>query len=112
LSFKYYDFSGKYSPLLRDGTYMGCVLDRFKEICRLSRQELVAGGDTWRCHKIPWDKTADPAGFASVPPSQLQDVEAMQISLGLTDGRMHGIFVDDIFFVVWFDAQHRLWPAG
>ncbi len=26
-------------------------------------------------------------------------------------GRIHGIFIDDVFFIVWLDPNHRLYPG-
>lgn len=108
-SFKYYEFSGKFSCLRQDGAYMDTVLGRFKDLSGVKPQELVNAGKSWRCHPIEWEKTSEPQGFTNLPP-QLSDYTPMQIGLGKAKGRIHGVFSGDIFYLVWFDAEHQLWP--
>jgi len=41
----------------------------------------------------------------------LKGVEAFQIQIEKSIyGRIHGLFLDDVFFVVWLDCDHKLYP--
>ena len=33
-----------------------------------------------------------------------------QIRISISKGGIHGIFFDNIFYVIWFDPQHNLYP--
>lgn len=33
-----------------------------------------------------------------------------QISVGTSKGRIHGTFVDNVFYIIWFDPLHNLYP--
>lgn len=111
LSFKHYDFSGKFmcaNQCKADLQYMDTTLARLKHICGAKLSELKASGKTWRCHPIKFSETTEPNGFSTLP-AHLQDNEPMQIGLETGDGRIHGVFSGNIFYLVWFDADHRLY---
>ena len=48
------------------------------------------------------------------PPCQLPnnvDINEMwQIRISRSKGGIHGIFVDNVFFVIWMDPQHNMYP--
>lgn len=109
LCFKYLLLSTKFTPRGRDGIYFEQVLERFRDICRARPGELK-GAKAWRCHPIEWSATSEPDGFVGLP-EHLQDEAPMQIGLGRTRGRLQGFFAGIVFHVVWFDAEHALYPG-
>jgi len=49
-------------------------------------------------------------GFKNLP-QQLQDGEDYQFSISKVKyGRIHGVLLDNIFYIVWFDHAHNLLP--
>jgi hypothetical protein len=68
-------------------------------------------------HVIWFPETSELDGFANVPnidPDQLGFHEAWQFSVCPDDPgnqwRVHGILIDDTFFIVWLDPDHQLYP--
>ena len=62
-----------------------------------------------RNHKISFKDTSEPAGFKQLP-EQLRSAEAWQFELTQhVHGRVHGILINQTFFVVWLDPCHRLY---
>jgi hypothetical protein len=66
-------------------------------------------------HKIWFNDTTEPDGFLNITngdPEQFSFHEAWQFGI-LPDRpenrwRVHGILIDDTFFIVWLDAEHAL----
>lgn len=109
LSFKHLSLNDKLTPKGKGDDYFAVTLERLKEACRLTPHEMKQSGRQWRCHTIKWEETSEPKGYDLMPPA-FRDSEPMQISLGKADGRLHGFFVGNTFYVVWFDAHHKLYP--
>ena len=67
------------------------------------------GNKTIRSHAIKWDDTSAPGGFAHLS-EQMQACEPWQFAISANEyGRVHGILLDTVFYVVWFDPEHRLY---
>jgi hypothetical protein len=72
--------------------------------------ELKAGGKATRCHSIDWDRTTEPNGYGHLT-AQLRDCEPYQLTISANEhGRVHGIMIDNVFYVVWVDPNHSLYP--
>jgi hypothetical protein len=66
-----------------------------------------------RRHVIDFPKTSEPNGFTSLDADQLAIHEAWQFQLcKKEDWRVHGILIDDTFYVVWLDVNHALYPKS
>lgn len=68
-------------------------------------------------HVIDFDQTSERDGFINVPNidrDQLGFHEAWQFSVDPAKPerlwRVHGILIDDTFYVIWLDPEHRLYP--
>ena len=56
-----------------------------------------------------WERTTEPFGFSSIN-AQLRQCEAWQFQLSANEhGRIHGLLLDDVFYVVWLDPKHSLY---
>lgn len=111
-SFSYVDFENKNFQMSDNKPeYFTEVINRFKEICRLTLDEFInKNARVFHCHSINWD-TATESGFKTAPP-ELQDARDYQFSISKVKyGRIHGILLDNIFYVVWFDPDHKLSPS-
>lgn len=63
-----------------------------------------------RAHTINWKETSQPRGFAHLH-EQLQAEQPWQFEVSANEhGRVHGFFIENIFFLVWLDPQHNLYP--
>ncbi|MGD0815928.1 MAG: hypothetical protein ABSA83_20235 [Verrucomicrobiota bacterium] len=109
-SFKYLQADhGKFQFSHRDSPYFCKLLDRLKHVCELSWQEMrTSHKDSLRCHDHKWHETTEPKGFGLK--GQLADCQGWQFALSSNEhGRVHGFFLDDVFFVVWLDPDHKLY---
>lgn len=62
-----------------------------------------------RSHKIDWEKTSKPEGFAALN-EQYQAYDPWQFSLSANKfGRVHGIIIGACFYIIWLDANHKVY---
>lgn len=111
-SFKYYQNSHhKFSCDNRNSTYWLTLVERLKALSSLSNQELLVNrSQTLRCHPIKWEDTSE-NGFGLPNEEQLVDTP-YQFSLSSNEyGRVHGFLIDEVFYIVWLDPDHLLYPT-
>lgn len=110
-SFKHLTFANPdFGVNHRDADYFTNVLEQMKELSRFPADQLRGShSKSVRCHPITWHETTQKDGFTHLN-QQLRDMDAWQFQIEKKNyGRVHGLFIDDIFFVVWFDAEHNLY---
>ena len=62
-----------------------------------------------RCHPIKWRETTEPNGFGIPNEKELVTIP-YQFSLSTNEhGRVHGVFVGEIFVVERLDPEHKLY---
>ncbi len=111
-SFKHLVFNNhKFSIQDRDGQYFYKVLERLKSLSTITVQEFLCNRtNALRAHPINWDETSEKEGFCHLN-SQLQDIPAYQFQISSNEhGRLHGLIIDNVFFIIWFDPNHKLYP--
>lgn len=63
-----------------------------------------------RNHQHEWQKTSRPTGFPNLN-QHYQAYPGWQFCLSSNEhGRVHGIIIDDTFYVIWLDHDHKLYP--
>ena len=78
---------------------------RLKDISSFTINELRSGQvGTCRIHNH--EKATPPIQI----PHQIAQKDFVQIRVGKSKGGIHGVFVENIFFVVWLDPLHNMWP--
>jgi hypothetical protein len=113
LSFKLLDLFGnrKFSPVHCKEGYLQKLLERLRDLGMTSLKSFRAGGDALRSHQILFERTSEPDGFVSLN-SQLRDSEAWQCQISVNQhGRLHGILIDEVFYVIWIDPCHLLYSS-
>ncbi|WP_343641452.1 hypothetical protein [Roseateles sp.] len=90
--------------------YLQQLLSRLQAISSLQVNEFRASkAKALRAHRHRWLATTEAQGFPSLS-SEWDDHEAWQFQLSANEhGRVHGILVDEVFYVVWLDPEHRLY---
>lgn len=114
-SFKHTDLkSQKFKVEGKEGQYFYKLLERLKELCRSTPQDLQSSrSPSLKCHPITWADTSEKKGFSHLLPPDLKDSEPYQFNISRNKwGRVHGIFVGSKFYVIWFDPEHELYPGG
>lgn len=93
------------------GAYLPQLLDRLKSVSDMRLSEFRANKDrSLRAHTHDWARTSEKEGYSHLT-TQLRACEAWQFQLSANEhGRIHGILIDEVFYIVWVDPQHLLYP--
>jgi hypothetical protein len=110
-SFKYFDRSNsKFSTDLCKKGYLERFLDRIQHISNMTDKEFLSDRSSLKAHGIDWNKSTE-SGFPVTVPSHLHDYKLYQFGIDNKEhGRVHGIIIDHLFFVIWIDPDHKLCP--
>jgi hypothetical protein len=112
-SFRFFDNSdSEICPAaFRDG-YTQSLMQRMKDLSSWTVKKFTGSMDkSVRNHSHDWGKTARPAGFANLN-SHFRDYPGWQFCISANEhGRVHGIIMDDTFYVIWLDHDHVLYPG-
>jgi len=111
-SFKYFQSDHhKFSYDNKDSIYWQTLIDRLKDLSKLTALELKQNkSKTLRFHPIDWNDTSENC-FDIPNEEQLVDIP-YQFSLSSNEhGRVHGFFIDEVFYIVWLDPDHLLYPS-
>lgn len=100
----------KFSFRSRDSSYLVAFLERLRDLSGLTALDLKTNrSNSVRCHPIDWADTSE-NGFGIPNEDQLVDTP-YQFSLSANKhGRVHGFFIEDVFYIVWLDPDHQLYP--
>ena len=110
-SFKLLDLSNpKFSTSRCGSGYVDRFLRRLRDLSAIKVGEFRSNkSKAIRAHRIDFPSTTEPNGFASLN-AQLREVGAWQFEITVNEhGRVHGILIDETFYVVWIDPEHRLY---
>jgi len=111
-SFKHLDLNHKkFSIEGQSHDYFHKVLERLKNLSTVTTRELITNrSPSMRSHPIDWENTSEHSGFNHLN-SQLRDLRAYQFQISSNaHGRVHGFILENIFFIVWLDPDHSLYP--
>jgi len=115
-SFKYFYDTAKFGchavPEGMREPYWVAFMERLKAISSMTINEFRGGrGRALKIHTHKWDHTSEPDGFTQLN-AQLRDYEPWQFCIDRSNyGRVHGFILDEIFYVIWIDPQHQLYPV-
>ena len=58
-----------------------------------------------------WKETSEPAGFDHLHQAFREQIVPWQFTITANaHGRVHGFWIDDVFYLVWIDPCHKLYP--
>ena len=113
-SFEFYDLARSEYCLSRwEQDQIKRALERLKELNSNTFNELYGKASVLHFHQVDWAKTNEKHGFAGGRAEQFND-NAWQIALLSVNGqktRMYGGYVNNVFYIVWFDLNHSIWPS-
>lgn len=98
-------------PVFRDG-YTQRLMERLKALSTWTVHQFTNQKQgTVRNHHHDWSKTTRPGGFGRLP-SNMRELLGWQFCLAENSfGRVHGVILDNTFFIVWLDHDHKLYPG-
>lgn len=102
----------KFCYTAREVNYFLKLLERLREICRMTKNEMVRiNRRALRCHEIDFNNPITSENTFGIVGDDVDD-DAWQFQLSSNEhGRVHGYFVGNIFYVVWLDPNHELFPG-
>lgn len=108
-SFAFLSDREKFNCRLGGEHYTQKLLERLKAVSGNTKEDLFANhSPALRAHPIVFADTTEPNGFPLNP--YYQDMPAFQFSVSVNEhGRVCGIIMDNVFFVVWLDPKHNLY---
>lgn len=110
-SFEFFDHSdAEVCPSsFRDG-YTQTLMQRLRDVSTWTVRRFCQRCDqALRNHQHDWAKTTRPDGFRSLN-EHYRAIPGWQFCLSANEhGRVHGIIIDDTFYVVWLDHDHALY---
>lgn len=81
------------------------LLDMMKEISKHNNKELIEG--QFRTYRVHNHEGAHPP---SPLPEGVELKDCYQIRISQSKGGIHGIFRENIFYVIWLDPLHNMYP--
>lgn len=111
-SFKHLDETNpKFLPQECPREFWPAFMQRLKLYSRLRVEIFLDQNNPDRRHIIDFGQTTEPDGFTTVDTEQLAYEEAWQFDLDTRQPwRVAGVLVDEMFYVIWLDHSHRLYP--
>ena len=112
-SFKYLDADNpKFLPSDCPHEFWPALMARLKLYSNLTVEVFLDQNNPDRRHIIHFAETTEPNGFVNVDTEQLAYEEPWQFDLETWQPwRIAGILVDDMFYIIWLDHSHSLYPA-
>ncbi len=95
-----------------DGTCVNWASDLFKilkDVSNIKAKDVFAGkysgrNSTLRIHQH--NNIKNPCSL----PAKVRLEDMWQIRISKSKGGIHGVFCENVFYVIWFDPQHNLYP--
>jgi hypothetical protein len=111
-SFKHLDTDNpKFLPKDCSPEFWPALMARLKGYSHLTVEIFLDQNNPDRRHVIIFSETTEPNGFTNVDTEQLAFEEAWQFDLNTWHPwRIAGILVDDMFYIIWLDHSHSLYP--
>lgn len=95
-----------------DGTCQNWAADLFdtmQKVSRIALKDIYAGKYSGKTSPFRIHRHEDAKPPCKLPFNILLE-DMWQIRISISKGGIHGIFFDNIFYVIWFDPQHNLYP--
>jgi hypothetical protein len=98
----------------RGPEYFHSLLERLKTLSLMRVSELTHAKPTsaTRFHRIDWDRDNVSVKTFGIKGWEEYDEDAWQFSISANEhGRVHGFLIANVFYVVWLDPKHKLYPG-
>ena len=112
-SFKHLDLqTPKFGIALCSEAFLRKLLEVVRDRSSWTIEQFCDQNNNEHRHVIWFRDTTEAEGFSNIDQDQLSYHESWQFQLSQhEDWRVHGILIDDTFYVVWLDPGHALYPV-
>ncbi len=104
--------NSKFSLQNENKKYLLALIERLKGIGQMPLEDFVntpGNDDALSSHLLRFEDTSESQGFP-LPREQWEERPWQFHVTRTTHGRIHGFLIGNIFYVVWFDPGHKLFP--
>lgn len=104
--------NGKFLYESRDSKYFVKLIDRLRDLSRWTRRELQNNhSKSLRCHQIDFKQEGLTEKTFGIRGDDVDD-DAWQLTISEHEhGRIHGYFIENVFYIVWLDPLHELYSS-
>lgn len=113
-SYRYFkDDNEKFSIKGKDARYLEALLQRLRDLSTMTVYEItVTNAKSLRCHPIDWADTTETC-FGIPQQEQLVSTPYQLFQFSANEhGRVHGFFIENVFYIVWLDPDHKLYSGN
>ena len=110
-SFEFYDTSEDFclSKFKREDVKK--ALERLRQLNCKTLDEIFRQKKVLHFHEVDWNKTIKKSGFPSTMANQLSPFQFSLLGINNQKARVYGAYQNNIFYIVWFDLDHEIWPT-
>lgn len=111
-SFKYLDVTNQKFSLERcSPEFLKALLESIQVHSNAPVSTFVEQNNKENRHMNDWPLTTEPDGFSTLDPDQLAYNDVWQFApIPKQRWRVHGLLIENVFYVVWLDPDHLLCP--
>lgn len=111
-SFEYYDKeSDEYCLSSWEQKQVRDAILRLQDICTKSFKDLQRERKAYHFGEVVWEKTTKPNGFPDPRIGELPPFHFALLGVNGQKARVYGAYSTGVFYVVWFDLNHEIWPV-
>jgi hypothetical protein len=111
-SWRFFDRSHKYFNMGNtDSPWFISLLDCLQDVSRLTVEEFRQQSERrgLRVHPHDWRRASAKFNLPEESFEQYKE-NCLQFSISKANGRVHGILIDNVFYIVWLDPLYNLYP--
>jgi hypothetical protein len=87
------------------------TLGRLKQVNTKSFQELNKDRRVMHFGEVDWGKTTEHRGFNNPTLALLPPFHFALLGVNGQKARVFGAYAGGVFYIVWFDLEHVIWPS-
>lgn len=110
-SFEFYDLSGKYCLSNFKQEDILLAIERLKQLNSKTLPELFRDKKVLHFHEVDWSRTAEKKGFPNHVVNQMSPFQFSLNGINNQKARVYGAYNNEVFYIVWFDFNHCVWPS-
>lgn len=85
------------------------LFDCMRTVSNISKKDIEAGKYSGKNSKLRIHNHKNATPPCKLPPN-IDLEEFYQIRISASKGGMHGVFVENVFYVIWLDPHHNMYP--
>lgn len=111
-SFEYYDAGHEeYCLSAWNKEQILKTLGRLKDISTKTFNEMQRDRRVYHFGEVFWEKTIHKTGFDNPSVNRLPAFHFALLGVNGQLARVYGAYSQGVFYIVWFDLTHKIWPT-